>query len=151
MRAVEIQESSPADLSPDKILAQVELMTQDDVFRSSKRSIAFLKYVVTEALNGAADQAKDVIAPKVEHRADPKYDEFAVRDKVQGTLQLRLVVDASGVPQRITVARPLGYGLEASAVEAMRKWRFAPGMKDGNPVATGMAVEQQFSLVGGPR
>jgi hypothetical protein len=59
MRAVEIQESSPADLSPDKILAQVELMTQDDVFRSSKRSIAFLKYVVTEALNGAADQIKE--------------------------------------------------------------------------------------------
>jgi hypothetical protein len=28
--------------------------------------------------------AKDVIAPKVEHRADAKYGEFAVRDKVQG-------------------------------------------------------------------
>ena len=59
MRAVEIQESSPTGLSPDKILAQVELMTQDDVFRSNKRSIAFLKYVVTEALNGAADQIKE--------------------------------------------------------------------------------------------
>jgi hypothetical protein len=34
-------------------------MTQDDVFRSSKRSIAFLKYVVTEALNGSADRIKE--------------------------------------------------------------------------------------------
>jgi hypothetical protein len=59
MRAVEIQENSALDLSPDKILAQVELMTQDDVFRSSKRSIAFLKYVVTEAVNGSADQIKE--------------------------------------------------------------------------------------------
>jgi TonB family protein len=102
-------------------------------------------------LYGAADQAKDVTAPKVEHRVDAKYSEFAVRDKVQGTLQLRVVVDASGVPQRIAVSRPLGYGLDASAVEAMTKWRFAPGMKDGGPVASGVTVEQQFSLMAAPR
>ena len=34
-------------------------MTLDEVFRSSKRSIAFLKYVVNEALNGSADQIKE--------------------------------------------------------------------------------------------
>jgi hypothetical protein len=103
------------------------------------------------ALYGVGDQAKDVIAPKVEHRADAKYGEFAVRDKVQGPLQLRLVVNASGFPLRIAVARPLGYGLDACAVEAMAKWRFAPGMKDGAPVAAGIAVEQQFNLVAAPR
>ncbi len=103
------------------------------------------------ALYGGVDQAKDVIAPKAEHRAEPKYTDFAVRDKVQGTLQLRLVVDASGVPQRISVARPLGYGLDASAAEAMRRWRFAPGTRDGNAVVTGVLVEQQFSLVNAPR
>ena len=80
-------------------------------------------------LYGAADQGKDVTAPKVEHRVEPKYGEFAVRDKVQGAMQLRLVVDANGVPQRIAISRPLGYGLDASAVEAMKKWRFAPGTK----------------------
>ena len=103
------------------------------------------------ALYGAADQAKDVTAPKVEHRVDAKYGEFAIRDKVQGTLQLRLVVDANGTPQRVAVSRPLGYGLDASAVEAMMKWRFAPGMWDGSAVATGVVVEQQFSLVKAPR
>lgn len=65
-------------------------------------------------------------------------------------MQLRLVVDASGVPQRISVARPLGYGLDADAVEAMRKWRFAPGTRAGNAVVTGVLVEQQFSLVNAP-
>ena len=103
------------------------------------------------ALYGGADQGKDVTAPTVEHRVDAKYGEFAVRDKVQGTLQLRVVVDTSGVPQRISVSRPLGYGLDASAVEAMRRWRFAPGMKDGGAVATGVVVEQQFSLMNAPR
>jgi TonB family protein len=103
------------------------------------------------ALYGAADQPKDVTAPKVEHRADPKYNEFAVRDKVQGALQLRIVVDATGVPQRIVVSRPLGYGLDASAAESMMKWRFTPGMREGSPVASGVVVEQQFSLTGSPR
>jgi TonB family protein len=103
------------------------------------------------ALYGATDQAKDVSAPNVEHRVDAKYSEFAVRDKVQGTLQLRVVVDAGGIPERIAVSRPLGYGLDASAVEAMRKWRFTPGMKDRSAVATEMVVEQQFSLMNAPR
>lgn len=101
-------------------------------------------------LYGAANQTTDVSAPKAEHRVDAKYGEFAIRDKVQGVMQLRLVVDASGVPQRISVARPLGYGLDADAVEAMRKWRFAPGTRAGNAVVTGVLVEQQFSLVNAP-
>jgi TonB family protein len=102
-------------------------------------------------LYAAADQGKDVTAPREQHEAEPKYAGFAVRDKVQGAVQLRLVVDANGVPQRIVVSRPLGYGLDASAVEAVRKWRFAPGMKEGSAVATGVVVEQQFSVVNPPR
>jgi len=59
MRAADIQESPASDLAPEKILAQVELMAQDDVFRSSKRSVAFLRYVVSAALTGPADQIKE--------------------------------------------------------------------------------------------
>jgi TonB family protein len=102
-------------------------------------------------LYGVSDQGKDVTAPREQHEAEPKYGGFALRDKVQGAAQLRLVVDANGVPQRIVVSRPVGYGLDASAVEAVRKWRFAPGMKDGSAVATGVVVEQQFSLMSAPR
>jgi TonB family protein len=103
------------------------------------------------ALNGAADQAKDVIAPTVQHRVEAKYSEFALRDKVQGAVQLRMVVDANGVPQRIAIARPLGYGLDAEAVEAMTKWRFTPAMHEGSPVAATVLVEEQFTLVGRTR
>jgi len=41
------------------ILAQLELLTRDEIFRSSKRSIAFLRYVVEETLKGYADQIKE--------------------------------------------------------------------------------------------
>ena len=59
MKEADIHDASTADLTPQRILAQLELMTVDEVFRSSKRSTAFLKYVVNEALNGSADQIKE--------------------------------------------------------------------------------------------
>jgi hypothetical protein len=59
MRAVDIQDRVGEEISPDRVHAQLEAMVQDEVFRSSKRSVAFLKYVVTEALNGSADQIKE--------------------------------------------------------------------------------------------
>lgn len=59
MKEADIQDASTADLTPERILAQLEVMTLDEVFRSSKRSISFLKYVVNEALNGSSDQIKE--------------------------------------------------------------------------------------------
>jgi TonB family protein len=97
-------------------------------------------------LDGGAEQSKDVVAPKVDHRVEAKYGDQALRDKVQGSVELRVVVDANGVPRRVTIARPLGYGLDASAVEAIEKWRFTPGMRGGSPVGTSTVVEEQFSL-----
>jgi hypothetical protein len=49
----------PADLTAELILAQLELLTRDEIFRSSRRSIAFLKYVVGETLKGSGEQIKE--------------------------------------------------------------------------------------------
>jgi hypothetical protein len=59
MRAADIQDHLLEEPSSEDILAQLERMTQDEVFRSSKRSVAFLKYVVGEALRGSGDQIKE--------------------------------------------------------------------------------------------
>src|SRR5579872_7091932 len=59
MRAADIQDRLLEEPSSEDILAQLERMTQDEVFRSSKRSVAFLKYVVGEALKGSGDQIKE--------------------------------------------------------------------------------------------
>ncbi|MGA9673030.1 MAG: hypothetical protein WBQ94_27775 [Terracidiphilus sp.] len=49
----------PADLTAEMILAQLEVLTRDEIFRSSRRSIAFLKYVVEETLKGSGEQIKE--------------------------------------------------------------------------------------------
>jgi protein TonB len=87
-----------------------------------------------------------VSAPKALDTPDPEYSEEARKAKYQGTCILWLIVDQSGRPQDIKVARSLGMGLDQKAVEAVRKWKFEPAMKDGHPVAVQINVEVNFRL-----
>jgi hypothetical protein len=59
MIAEEIEYGATAELTAEMIRAQLDLLVRDDVFRSSKRSVAFLKYVVEQTLNGSAGQIKE--------------------------------------------------------------------------------------------
>jgi len=40
----------------------------------------------------------------------------------------------------------VGMGLDEKALEAVRRYRFKPAMKDGRPVAVIMTVEVDFRL-----
>ncbi|CAN5527753.1 hypothetical protein BH10ACI4_BH10ACI4_32260 [soil metagenome] len=93
---------------------------------------------------GLPNQAKDVTPPAPTQKVEARFTSTAEHDRVKGPVLLRMVVDTEGVPRRISVVQPLGYGLEQKAVEAMAKWRFTPGMRDGKPVATGVVVSQDF-------
>jgi hypothetical protein len=59
MTEVDLHGGIPAELTAGMILAQLELLTRDENFRSSKRSMAFLKYVVEETLKGSGEQIKE--------------------------------------------------------------------------------------------
>jgi hypothetical protein len=70
----EVEHGATPDLTASMIRAQLDLLVRDDVFRSSKRSVAFLKFVVEQTLNGSADQIKErTIGVEVFER-DPHYD-----------------------------------------------------------------------------
>src|SRR5579864_83216 len=87
-----------------------------------------------------------ISAPKAISAPDPEYTEEARRAKAQGTCVLWLIVDSSGHPRDIRVARGLGYGLDAKAVEAVKHWQFQPSLKDGKPVDVQISVEVAFHL-----
>ncbi|MFI5117442.1 MAG: energy transducer TonB [Terriglobales bacterium] len=86
--------------------------------------------------------------PKALYAPDPEYSKTAREAKLQGTVLLWLIVDKDGNPQQIKVQRKLGKGLDEQAVEAVKKWRFEPSRKDGQPVAVMINVEVNFRLVG---
>jgi len=67
--------------------------------------------------------------------------------KYSGTVLLSIVVDERGIPRDIRVVRPLGLGLDEKAIEAVRHWRFRPGMKNGRPVNVRATVEVSFRLL----
>ena len=89
--------------------------------------------------------------PVAEKKPDPEFTTQARLDHVKGMVQVKMVVGTDGVPRRIAIRQPLGYGLDARVVENLARYRFRPGMKDGKPVAVEMVVNQMFDVYPGPR
>jgi TonB family protein len=75
--------------------------------------------------------------PKIISQVDPEYSEAARQAGFQGICVLSLIVEPDGAPSNIQVSRKLGMGLDEKALEAVKKWRFRPSMKDGQPVRYG--------------
>jgi bla regulator protein blaR1 len=88
----------------------------------------------------------DVSAPKLIFAPDPEFTEKARRAKYQGVCVISTVVDAQGNPTQVQVVRHLGMGLDKKAVEAVKKYRFTPAMRLGNPVAVQVNIEVNFRV-----
>lgn len=86
----------------------------------------------------------DIAAPFVISKPKPEYSAEAQLAKLEGGVLLSLVVDAAGQPRDIHVDRPLGLGLDESAIENARHWQFKPGTKAGTPVAVRVNEEVFF-------
>jgi len=88
-----------------------------------------------------------VSAPVPIFTPEAEFSDEARRAKYQGVCLVSLIVDAQGNPQNVHVVRPLGMGLDEKALEAVRKYKFKPAMKDGrSPVPVLMSIEVNFRL-----
>jgi TonB family protein len=65
---------------------------------------------------------------------EPESNEWAQASGIAGPALYHAVIGADGKPTEIAVARPIGFGLDENAVEAIRKASFEPAIKDGKPV-----------------
>jgi TonB family protein len=132
---------------PDKV---ARYLPSNQVSRSSEKFIPF------EADSGISDGgAIDCPIPPEPPRVrparpiytpDPIYSDKARKMKISGTVQLSLVLGIDGVPRDVKIEKGLGYGLDENAVEAVRRWKFQPAMKDGQPIETKLYVTTTFRL-----
>jgi periplasmic protein TonB len=88
-----------------------------------------------------------VSAPVLVFKKEPEYSEEARKAKYQGTVTLYVEVDPSGKATNIRVLHSLGLGLDEKAMEAVKQWKFKPGMKDGKPVTVQASIEVNFRLL----
>ena len=88
-----------------------------------------------------------VSAPVLLYKKEPEYSEEARKAKYSGTVVLYVEIDASGKATNMHVIRSLGLGLDEKAMEAVKQWKFKPGMKDGKPVTVQAQVEVNFRLL----
>ncbi len=88
-----------------------------------------------------------IVAPQVLFRVDPKYPEVARTARRQGAVVVEAEIATDGSLQSArVVSSPLGFGLEQSALEAIRAWRFAPARYGDRPVAVYYRWNILFSL-----
>ncbi len=90
-----------------------------------------------------------LVMPVMKTKEEPQMTGEAQRDHVKGTVQVRVAVGTDGVPRQITIRQPLGYGLDAKAVDAVAKARFQPGTLDGKPAPVEMIILQPFEVASG--
>jgi len=59
---------------------------------------------------------------------------------------LSVVVTVDGNATNIKVVKGPGLGLDEKAIEAVRKWKLKPAMKDGKPVNAQVPIMITFRL-----
>ena len=92
--------------------------------------------------NGGATQALAYASPM-----QPRYPPASVRAHEEGVVTLRVLVDATGVPRRVEIARSSGHArLDASAKESVERARFRPVMQNGVAVPAWGIVPIAFRL-----
>ena len=78
----------------------------------------------------------------------PKYTSDAMRAKIQGVVEVQIVVMPDGSVGRARVITSLDktFGLDQQAVNAAKQWTFVPGKLDGVPVPVAVTVKLEFKL-----
>src|SRR5579883_3239073 len=84
--------------------------------------------------------------PTLIYLVDPEYSEEARKARYEGVVILEAIVRRDGGIDTIRLVRSLGFGLDQSAIEAVKKWRFRPGTKNGSAVDVPLRIEVSFNL-----
>jgi len=87
-----------------------------------------------------------VIPPQLLHSVDPEFTDEARKNKISGICVVSVIVDPSGFPIHIRIAKPLPAGLDQNAVAAVSQYRFEPAIFQGHPVAVAVSIEVNYRI-----
>ena len=77
----------------------------------------------------------------------PLYTEEARKNRIQGVVRVRVLIDESGSVKEVVITRGLPDGLSEQAIRAAYQMRFKPAMKKGRAVSYWLSnIEIEFNL-----
>jgi TonB family protein len=121
-------------------IAEMERQTPD--LEARRREV---QQSVDETQKSESDRKAKLI-----YKIEPEYTAEARAKKIEGSVLLGVTIGHTGLPENIQVKRSLEPSLDQAAVEAVRKWRFLPALKDGQPVSMVVTIEVNFRDYGRP-
>jgi len=101
---------------------------------------------VTKAADGIYRVGGDVKAPVLMHRVEPEYTEEARQARIMGIVIVEATIGRDGVVKDVTVLKPLPFGLDRAAVDAVKQWIFKPATFNGQPVDVRFNLTINFKL-----
>jgi protein TonB len=86
--------------------------------------------------------------PTLLRGVDPKYTPAAMQAKIQGTVELEVLVSPTGAVSDVRVSKSLdrSHGLDAQAIATARQWLFRPARFQGKAVAYFVVILMEFNL-----
>ena len=114
-------------------------------------------FAVKLAVNGsgtdAAQASEDIFAladldqaPRVILQPAPQYPPEMKKKKLQGTVYILFIVDKDGRVTEPKVQKSDNPAFDTAALNAVKRWRFEAGKKNGQPVPFRMRVPITFAL-----
>lgn len=97
---------------------------------------------------GTAEPAAGVEASLAYRLAPLQFPIQALRQRMQGTVLLRVLVDETGMPLQVTVEHGSGYALldRSAQQQVLAHWRFEPAIVNGHAVRAWARVPVNFRL-----
>jgi protein TonB len=84
---------------------------------------------------------------KTTNRVEPTYPPISRRMGEEGTVKLRVLVNANGRPGQVEVLSTSGFGrLDQAAIEAVKRWRFVAATDGTRPITAWTQVAITFQL-----
>jgi TonB family protein len=99
-----------------------------------------------QIVTGSIEPMSVSLRPTILYREKAQYTQEAKDNKIEGTVILGVVFGVDGQLGEIRVIKGLPHGLTEKAIEATKKIRFEPAVKDGQPVSVRGSIEFSFNL-----
>jgi TonB family protein len=114
--------------------------------RANRGPLPMLPGAVRDPNTGQPYPPGSITLPKPLSTPNARYTDAARRARVSGLVMLSVVIGVDGRVERADVTQSLQPDLDASAIEAVKGWRFEPAIKDGQPVPVLFVVTMTFDI-----